>query len=348
MVFSKEKWDGEDGIGMFVHASKALSWETMAGPLQQAWLLYVVPLLGEVLCDAVSSVFVKDAAARSAEEKRVLWYVQSAVANLALWHSFRELNTRLTDQGHQRQETENFKSVYKYQERELCQSYRNKGFNGLDGLLAYLDGHVDAFPAWSDAPANVRRKRAVVKSTEEVNNVVFINGSTIVFLRLVPILRKLEETELPVILGRRLCDEFLEKLGRGRCGTATDGAERTGEAGEDAEDGRIGETTVEELRVRVGRVLINKAVAELIRQTGSLTDRGLYFETVTAGGEGDEIRSPQLMGEAVQHAAVYERDALAQYQVLSNFIETCIPDLYAGHPSDLFRRDNDSKRTMWV
>ncbi len=328
MVFNKEKWTGDEGIGMFVHASNALSWETMAGPLNQAWQLFVLPLLGEELCSAVDAIFSKVSSNRSVAEKRVLWYVQGAVANLALWHSFDELNVRLTDQGHQRQETENFKSVYKYQERELRQSYRNKGFNSLDGLMAYLDAHASDFGAWATAPANVHRKQAVVRNTLEVDNVVFINRSTIVFLRLQPILAKLEQTDLPVILGRRLYDAFLGKLG--------------------TTDSTIGQTTVEELRVRVGRVLINKAVAELIRQTGSLTDRGLYFETVTAGRDGDSVTSVPTSREKFQLAEVYERDAMAQYHALSNFIELNIPEFYAGHPSDVFKRDNDGKRTFWA
>ena len=335
MVFSKEKWKGDEGIGMFVHASNALSWETMAGPLEQAWQLFVVPLLGDELCATVDSIFGKAASERSVEEKRVLWYVQGAVANLALWHSFTELNVRLTDQGHQRQETENFKSVYKYQERELCQSYRNKGFNSLDGLMAYLDAHSSVFSGWSAAPANVRRKKAVVRNTGEVNDVVFINSSTIVFLRLQPILARLEQTDLPVILGRKLYDTFMEKLG--------DASPQS-----ELEERTIGLTTVEELRVRVGRVLVNKAVAELIRQTGSLTDRGLYFETVTAGREGDSVSSVPTSAERLQLADVYERSAMAQYHTLSNFIELNIPDLYAGHPSDVFKRDNEGKRTFWA
>ena len=328
MVFSKEKWNGDEGIGMFVHASKALSWVTMAGPLEQAWQLFVLPLLGEELCGAVDAIFSKSVGNRTAAEKRVLWYVQGAVANLALWHNFFELNVRLTDQGHQRQETENFKSVYKYQERELQQSYRNKGFNSLDALMAYLDAHASDFSGWAAAPANVRRKKSVVKSALEVDDVVFINRSTIVFLRLQPILARLEQTDLPVILGSRLCDAFMAKLGTG--------------------DNTIGQTSVEELRVRVGRVLVNKAVAELIRQTGSLTDRGLYFETVTAGREGDSVTSVPTSREKALLAEVYERDAVAQYQALSNFIELNIPELYAGHPSDVFKRDNEGKRTFWA
>ncbi len=326
MIFSKEKWNSNDGISLFVNASGALSYETMEGPLFQALAFFLVPLFGCDLCDALTNIF--DSEHRTDVQEKALRHAQNAVANLALWYNFDELNIRLTDQGHQRQETENFKSLYKYQEDSLRANYRNKGFNALDALIAFFDKHVDVFTGWISAPANVAQSSRIVRSTKEVDSVVFINNSSIIFLRLLPILRKIEQTEVPVMLGRKLYDSFMEKLGDD---TAV-----------------IGTTTLKELRIRVGRVMVNKAVAELIRQTGSLTDRGLYFEAVVAGRDGNEVKNPLTMDEAAKHAAVFDRDAYAQQQALNNFVSYNIPDLFAGRPEDVFKRDNDGKRTFWA
>lgn len=326
MIFSKEKWNGADGIGMFVHASGALSYETMEGPLFQAWAFFLLPLIGSDMCDKLTSIFESDN--RQDAEKEALRHAQNAVANLALWYDFDELNARLTDQGHQRQETENFKSLYKYQEDALRASYRNKGFNALDMLIAFLGDHAADFPEWTDAPANVAQSGRIVRSTKEVDDVVFINRSSIIFLRLLPILRKLEQTEVPVMLGQRLYDAFMDKL--------------------DDDTKVIGDTTMKELRVRIGRVMVNRAVADLIRQTGSLTDRGLYFETVVAGRDGNEVKSPLATEEAAKHAAVFDHDAFLQLQALNNFISYHIPDLFAGRPEDVFKRDNEGKKTFWA
>lgn len=327
MVFSQAKWAVGDGP-QIVHASRALSWETVSASFLQAWNLFVVPLLGEGLCGVLTSVFEKEEYERSDDERLLLHHAQMAVANLALWHNFTELNVRLTDQGHQRQETENFKSVFKYQEGELKRSYKNKGFNALDSLLTFFDAHADGYPDWVSAPARVERSQRVVRSAAEVDGVVFINRSYIIFLRLQPILKKLEQTYLPVLLGRRLCEALLEHL--------------------DDTSVPMGGTTVEELRVRVGRVLVNRAVADLIRQTGSLTDRGLYFDMVSPGRMGDETHVPTGSYEGVQHAQVFERDALEQERALHNFVELHIPELCACRPEDVFRRDNDGKRTVWL
>ena len=168
----------------------------------------------------------------------------------------------------------------------------------------------------------------VVRSTKEVDDVVFINHSAIIFLRLQPLLNKLEQTFLPSLLGQRLYDELMSNV--------------------ENDQAAIGTTTIKELRIRVGRVIVNKAVAELIRQTGSLTDRGLYFEAVVAGRDGNDVRNPLPMDEAIRHAAVFERDAELQQQALTNFVSYYIPDMFTGRPEDVFKRDNDGKKTVWL
>lgn len=326
MIFSKEKWNGADGVANFVHASSGLSYETMEGPLFQAWTFFLEPVLGPALCAQLTDIY--ESENPSAVERNALRFAQNALINLALWYDFDELNVRLTDQGHQRQETENFKSLYKYQEDALKASYRNKGFNGLDRLLSFMAAHSTSFPEWKDAPAKVAVAARVVRSTKEVDDVVFINHSAIIFLRLQPLLNKLEQTFLPSLLGQRLYDELMSNV--------------------ENDQAAIGTTTIKELRIRVGRVIVNKAVAELIRQTGSLTDRGLYFEAVVAGRDGNDVTNPVVMDEAIRHAAVFDRDAELQKQALNNFVSYHVPDMFAGRPEDVFKRDNDGKKTVWL
>jgi hypothetical protein len=329
MIFSKEKWNGTDGLKMFVNASKAFSFETLEGPLRMVWLTFIVPLLGEDLAEVIVGIFNKDKEARSYQEQMVLMHAQNALANITLWYCFDEINTRLTDQGHQRQETDNFKSLYKYEKDELRQNYKNKGFNAIDALIDYIERNgAERFPQWAKAPANTRRVKSIVRNTAEVNDVVFINKSALVFLRLQPIIRHIEDAVLPVLLGQKLYETFMGKLG--------------------TNDKDIGTTTVEELRDKIRKVVVCKAVAELIRQTGSLTDRGLYFDTTVAGKEGNSIKAPATNEVSVAKAHEYERQAASYADALSNFIEFYMPDLYAGHPSDVFKRENDGKRTVWL
>lgn len=326
MIFSAEKWKTE-GVTKLLHASNALTWETMEPLLTQAWYMFIVPLMGS--CSSILTViFAKEKANRSELEQQLLFYAQSAVANLALWYNFTELNTRLTDQGHQRQETENFKSLFKYQENSLRDTYRNKGYNTLDALLELLDSKVDTYPLWKESTSYGLRKKSIVQSAKEVDRVVFINHSCILFLRFVPILDSIDQTTMRTLLGIRLHDALHEAI----------------EAGTK----KIGDSTVEELRIRVGRVMINLAAAELIRESGTLTDRGLYFESLTAGKEGDETAAVPGNRDRVNQAATYEQKAELQMRQLNNFISNYIPDLFAGFPKDAYTRDNDGKSSLWL
>lgn len=328
MIFSKDKWKTE-GITKFVNASNALSYETMEAPLNQAWMMFFMPTLGDFTTE-LTSIFDKEPGSRSAEEKQVLYLAQSALANLALWFNFDELNVRLTDQGHQRQETENFKSTFKYQEDQLKFSYRNKGLNALDMLLQYLDDHAtqELWSSWLSSETYCKRKKAIVRNAKEVNNVVFINNSNIIFLRFLPLLNEIDQVKLPAIIGSRLHQALHEALENGT--------------------ESIGQTTVEELRIRVGRVMINLAAAQLIRESGTLTDRGLYFESVTAGKEGNKEASIPGTRQVLITAEEYERKAAVHTQWLQSFIKCNIEDYFAGFPEDAFKRDNNHKHTFWT
>lgn len=80
--------------------------------------------------------------------------------------------------------TSHSSQVYKYQEDNLRTSLRNKGFNALDELLEFLYAHIAEYPEFATSQAYQDRKSAIVRSTADVNDVCFINGSRIIFLRL--------------------------------------------------------------------------------------------------------------------------------------------------------------------
>ena len=86
----------------------------------------------------------------------------------------------------------------------------------------------------------------------------------------------------------------------------------------------------------------------LIKQTGSLTDRGLYFEQTVAGKSGNTEQAPASRTFTMQHAATLETTAGMYADALTDFIRNSLPDFYKGKPSDVFVRDNDNKRTFWA
>lgn len=329
MYFSPDTWDS-DTVNQILPVSSGLSFDKVVSSLLSADDLFVIPLIGQPMADKATEIFEKQEEQRTDTERKLLRQLQVATLNLAFYYDFQELNLRITDQGFQRQTTENFTSAFKYQEDALIRNFRNKGLNALDNVLDILEQNTATFPEYLQSPAYLDTRKRIVRTAAEASEIYYINNSQIVFKRMQPILRELEDTNLPIILGAELNSQLWKAINEGR----------------DAEN--IGDTTFEELRHRCAQYLVFKACAQLMRQTGSVTDRGLYFESVNSSGEGNEASSPAGASRAAQLAINMEQSATAYSNALTNFIQFYIPELFTGHEADTLRRDNTYKRTIWL
>ena len=323
MFFSKNLWKTTDNVNKIIPVSAALSFEKLESALISADEIYLKPLLGSELVAQAEAIYEKDEPTDT--ELLFLSLMKTAELNLAMYYDFQELNIRITDQGFQRQNTENFTSAYKYQEDALRHSFQNKGFNALDRILDFLEANSDTFPDYTSSPAYVSVKTRFVRSPKEVNDVFFINSSRLVFLRLWPIFTELEETLIPHILGSSL---FI----------ATKDAFESGVTD-------IGSTTVEELRLRCVRLIVSKAIAQLARQTGEITNRGLYFHTKW---DMNDLNEPASHERAANLAANAEQSALNYSAALTAFIQTYLSSYYVGHDHSALDRDNDHHRTFFA
>ena len=326
MVFSKEKWNDAAELNQFIPVSAALYFESVQSSLEDAWRLFVLPLLGEALAEEIEAYYVDEDP--TALQLKVLNECQRAVANLAFWYNFDELNIRISDQGMQRQESDgSFKQTYKYQEDQLKTSFKNKGFNALDRVIDLLDKHQKDFPLYEQSPAYALRKSSIVRSTAEVDANYFINNSHLIFLRLKPIFKSVEDTVLQPALGDALYPALTKAL---KAGTEV-----------------LGDTTTAEFRQRCASFVVLKSIAKLVRQTGSLTDRGLYFASIHEGDGNLSVR-PSDRETALSLAGELEREADTRLNLLMKFIQFYLPDFYKGRQSDVLNRDNNHKRTMFL
>ena len=326
MVFSKEKWNNAAELNQFIPVSAALSFESVQSSLKDAWRLFVLPLLGEALAEEMEAYYLDDSP--TALQIKALEECRCAVANLAFWYNYQELNVRISDQGMQRQESDgSFKQTFKYQEDLLRASFKNKGFNALDRLIDIFDKNKKDFPLYEQSPAYASRKSAIVRCTAEVDANYFINNSHLLFLRLKPIFKLVEDTVLQPVLGIGLYKGLTDAMANG--------------------EERIGETTTEELRKRCASFVVLKSIAKLIRQTGSLTDRGLYFAQLHEG-DGNISLKPADREAALSLAGDIDNNADACLSQLMNFIQLYLPSFYHGRQSDVLNRDNNNKRTVFL
>ena len=354
MIFSAKKWNNGKELKAVMKVNTAISFDMMEAPLRNAFRQYLVPLLGDAMVGEVVEIYefgpnpdvleqnTEGATEREKLDSRLLEICKRANANLAFWNDFDEISMRITDAGFQRQKSDNgesFQQVYKYQEDNLRASLRNKGFNALDELLEFLYAHIAEYPEFASSQAYQDRKSAIVRSTADVNDVCFINGSRIVFLRLQPHLKFAEEMLLQPAIGDKLYEHLIDGLVN---------------PPEDEEARK----SMERLRLACSRYIVGGGGGGggvgggggggLRMETGSVTDRGLYFTAVQPGEKGNEEKRPVDTERIAVQIQNLKTDADMYMTVLLRTVRSCFENFYEGDPRQIYDRDNDHKRTFWT
>lgn len=327
MIFSKEKWDVNGELRQVIKVSKALSFDKMESSLCAAWNQFIVPVLGEAMTAKLIEIYEsKEPTNQVKLDLELLQLCQRANGNLALWYNYDELSLSITDAGFQRQESESMKSLYKYQETSLRNGFKNKGFNALDEVLLFLERNIEFYPEYKSSYTLYRNN--IVRSTEEVNQTYFINNSRLIFLRLQTHLQLTEQTNLLPALGVNLYDYLVKSIPDTNL----------------SDDEKV---RVEALRIKAGKVIIMYSVQRLLQETGSVTDRGLYFTSISGGG-GDETVQPVELERINIQVRQANADAQSYLTSLMRYVKTTFPDLYVGDIHKVYDRDNDNKKTFWA
>ena len=153
--------------------------------------------------------------------------------------------------------------------------------------------------------------------------------SRIIFLRLQPHLKFVEEMLLQPAIGDKLYEHLIDGL-----------------VNPSEDDGR--RKDVERLRLACSRYIVAMAVRRLLMETGSITDRGLYFTTVQPGEKGNEERKPVDAERVAVQIQNLKADADMYMTALLRAARCYFSELYAGDPRRIFDRDNNHKRTFWT
>lgn len=326
MLFSENKWNDAAELNQFIPVSSALSFEKMESSFRDAEELFILPLFGQKLMERVQKIY--NEGADNGTDKKLLHLLQTAEANLAWWYNFDELNTRITDQGVQRQVSENFTSAYKYQEENLRTNFKTKGFNAIDNAIEYCVSKMEEIPEFKESLAWMHRSTAMVKGLREAESIWSINGSSLNWMRLEPIIREVEVTVLPSVIGETAYDALVEGL--------------KGES--EFPPGY----SVEDLRVKVARFLVTHALAKMIRRSGAITDRGLYFDNVVATAMSGDSSTSADRERLIMLAQEIEKTSEAYRRQLVRHIETKCPLLFTGRESSVLDRDNDDKKAFFA
>lgn len=320
MIFSQAKWNHAVELRKHTKVSSALSWEIMEAPLASAYAIFVAQHLGEELSNELNSYYNAPDPAQK-EMGMLLDVAQDATANLAFYHNYHEINTRITDSGMQRSESETYKSLYKYQERDLIRAYKEKGYNAIERMLGYLEQHIDVFDTFKKSPSYSGNNTLLVQKVDEVQQLYNINNSRLIFLALLPHLQAAQDITLR------------DNVGLERWKMIT---------GNKPED--MNELGYETLIANAKKFIIYQAIIDLILASGKLTEQGLYYNTVAdaAGNDEKETAAEQFKIQSTismlsSRQKFYLREIKQEVQVTEDTL-----------PIFSIKRDNTNKHTVWL
>jgi hypothetical protein len=330
MIFSGEKWNDADEIRPYIAVSNALTFRTVQTALQNAFGLFIRPLVGDKVVTKLQEIY--DAVSDISEIKentdskdiKLLYYAQRANAFLAFWYDYDEMQVLIADSGVKRQESENVKMPYKYQELSLKNGFKQKGFDALDNLIAFLELNLTDYPDYKESDNYTQTLDSIVRNAKEVNAYHEINSSRLVYLRLKPNIRIIEDTLIAPRIGYTLFEELKAKLK------------------EETPDEKY-----TKLREKLLPVVVLYAVQKLLLETGSLTDRGLFFSSLK-GNEGSyESHDPVSDNRIVYQANKAEADAISYWILAERYLKAEF-GIEPSKGNKIPHRDNTDKKSFWA
>ncbi|HRZ98346.1 MAG TPA: hypothetical protein P5084_12390 [Paludibacter sp.] len=293
MIFSYSKWENAAEIRPYVSVARSTQFSNLEASLLSVFENFIRPLLGETMTAKLIAYYSADDP--TDKQKRLIEIAQRANALLAFWYDYSEMQLLIDESGSHRQESDTQKTPYKYQEQQLRDGWKMKGFNALDSLLEYLELNVSDFSEFAASANYTLLKKEIVRSTKEAHECYWINNSRIIFLRLKPHFRIVTDT----IIAPRLGDIYTDMI-TSLTGTTPD-AKYT------------------KLREKLIPVVVFYAVSRLLRESGSLTERGLFFEMLKAG---DDVHNTQPVGmeQIAPQAAMAEGDAISYWTIAEKYL----------------------------
>lgn len=131
--------------------------------------------------------------------------VREALGPLSVYMYIPRAEAQLTDGGIRRvNETETQAGAYKYQVNNLRDSYLNDGLDALESLLEFLEQNKTQFPGWMDSQEEREYNSLFIRSGAEFNELYTLSRPQLLYRRIRPMIRTVEE----MILEKRLGETY--------------------------------------------------------------------------------------------------------------------------------------------
>lgn len=304
----------------------SLSIENLKPFLIRAELKYLIPTIGLEQYEALNAY----AEAKEFDEDldALMQVCIPPVIFLAVFEGYDLLNVEFSDSGFHRNETENKKGLYGYQERGIKAFLKNSGFNGLDAVLEFLEKNIDTYTLWADSEACSSVYDGLIRTAKEFTKFyVQLKDSSIVFRQMKSAMQRAEDFQIRCKIGNTIVDNIKELI-------------------KDREIDDPLNSKYKLLLPYIQKALAYLTINEAANELGvKLTDKGLYFEQVDAGLIPDNISetSPDSKVETIKtQTFTYGRKYLT---LLTDYLNAHTADFeeYTAISDEVIIADQSSK-----
>jgi hypothetical protein len=334
MLISKAKNENFEEIKSFIPVSVNSDFDSLQPFIELAEAEVIEPMLGSALYAHLLAYYADPTVtgtwigSNHDKWKELLIKVQRSMINLAYWFGYDLLAISMDTNGFHREDNENRKGLYRYQEDNVKASFRNNGFNGLDKVLTYLDQNITVFADFKTSQNYTIRKASFVPDTTSFNKIYFIDSSRLVFLKFYRFIDQAEDFEIQSILGTALYARVKTEM---------------------VKDTPHADVTA--LIPYIQKVAVYLAVSNGLTELGvNITDRSIFLESQVATSDNSQVRQtvPDLvLGQMIKAAKV----AAEKYTSLLKSFLAASPTKYSeysGQTGSVYTRDNVDKKTFWV
>lgn len=170
----------------YIPVNKSFSLERITKYIEQAELEYIKPILGKALYNQLNTDYA--ASSTSAAHVALVEKVQLVISSFA-WHRYTPYGqVQFSDAGIRTVQGDDFRSASKWQIEKIEEGSLTDGYTFLEQLIEYLEEHVESYPTWDYANAH----QYLISSAKVFNEEVFINGSRLIFLKMLPQMKRIE------------------------------------------------------------------------------------------------------------------------------------------------------------
>lgn len=266
------------------------------------------------------------------EVKNLILYSE---ANLAMYLWMKTGGLQLSTSGIHRFESNaeaggGKKSAFQYQEVQAQDEFKSAGYNYLDAALALMDQNIDSFSEFKSSTAFAQYRGSIIYTVDQMEKAYSIGSSYLVFSRLKSLFEVTEDFDIAPAIGDTLLDKLRAEVLK---------TENTDEK-------------LQALLPRVRKVIAHFAVAEMMRQPGELTDRGLIFEGMEAVNSNSRTRkqvSDAQLQMRINQACTFATNYLEKLKVFLAENISDYPDYatFVGTGNNSLDIDSTTQKNMY-